>query len=96
MYNSNEEIKVGTSSKWIANNLSPDDNVVVFIDIGVKTQQKDPWQPRLESLPRIAFYTCPTCIGLKISKLYFKCNFWDWILMLRPNITHIIIKLFLA
>ncbi len=30
----------------------------------------------------------------KISKLYFKCNFWDWILILRPNMTHIIIKLY--
>jgi hypothetical protein len=38
MYNSDEEIEVGTSSKWITNNLSPGDNVVVHIDIGIETQ----------------------------------------------------------
>jgi hypothetical protein len=38
MYNFDEEIEIKTSSKWIANNLSPSDNVIVPTDIGVKTQ----------------------------------------------------------
>jgi hypothetical protein len=38
MYNSNEEIEVGTSSKWITNNLPLGDNVVVPTNIGVKTR----------------------------------------------------------
>jgi hypothetical protein len=37
MYNSDEEIEIGTGNKWIANNLSSGDSVVVPIDIGVKT-----------------------------------------------------------
>ncbi len=29
MYDSDEEVETGTSSEWMANNLSPGDNVVV-------------------------------------------------------------------
>jgi hypothetical protein len=37
MYNFDEEIEVGTSSKWITNILSPSDNVIVPTNTGVKT-----------------------------------------------------------
>jgi hypothetical protein len=38
MYNSNEDIEVGTSSKWITNNLPPGDNVVVPTNTRLNTQ----------------------------------------------------------